>query len=85
MTWPAVVKTWDTEQTKALYGEIVREIVNLAVKAGKPLFHEQLDFSKKKASLKEQGVSYARMLSGFAYSTFLTLLTGEQQKRGLRS
>ncbi len=83
MTWPAVVKDLDTEQTKALYGEIVREIVNLAVKAGKPLFHEQLDFSKKKASLKEQGVSYARMLSGFAYSTFLTLLDRRAAKEGV--
>jgi IS605 OrfB family transposase len=66
-----------------LYGEIVREIVKLAVKAGKPLSHETLDFSKKKASLKEQGVAYSRMLSGFAYSTFLSLLDRRAAKEGV--
>jgi IS605 OrfB family transposase len=82
-TWPAVVKDLSTEQTKALYGEIVKEILKQAVKAGKPLAHERLDFSKKKASLKEQGVAYARMLSGFAYSTFLTLLDRRAEKEGV--
>jgi hypothetical protein len=44
--------------------------------------HEIL-ISGKKASLKEQNVTYARMLSGYAYSTFLTMLDRRAAKEGV--
>ena len=36
-----------------------------------PVVIEDLDFAKKKASLREKGKKYARMLSNMAYSQFL--------------
>jgi hypothetical protein len=73
-TYPACVKDRSSAQTMAMYGDICAQIVDRAIKTGKPIGHETLDFRKKKASLKEQGVGYSRMLSGFAYSVFLATL-----------
>ena len=83
-TYPACVKDRSTGQTMATYGDICALIVDRAVKTGKPIGHETLDFRKKKASLKEQGVGYARMLSGFAYGSFLSLLDRRACKSGIR-
>jgi hypothetical protein len=83
-TYPASVKERSSEQTMAAYGDICVRIVDRAVQTGKPVGHETLDFRKKKASLKEQGVGYARMLSGFAYSAFLTLLDRRAFKSGVQ-
>ncbi len=83
ITYPSCVKDLRTEQTEAMYSDICQSIVDRAAKTGKPISHEELDFSKKKASLKEQGVTYARMLSGFAYGTFLTLLDRRAAKHGV--
>jgi IS605 OrfB family transposase len=72
-----------TEQVKATLSEAVKELVNLARIRGCPLFIERLDFSAKKATMKEQGVKYSRMLSGFAYSKFDELLTARAAKVGI--
>jgi IS605 OrfB family transposase len=48
-----------------------------------PLVIERLDFSAKKATLKEQGVKYSRMLSSFAYSKFSELLSARAAKFGI--
>ena len=82
-TFPACVKNLSTDQTRALYGDICKKIVELAIRADKPTPHENLEFGKKKASLREQGVSSARILSGFAYSTFLALLGRRAAKQGV--
>ncbi len=82
-TYPACIKDRTTEQTKATYGDICVGIIDRSIKTGKPVAHETLDFEKKKASLKEQGVTYARMLSGFAYSTFLNMLDRRAFKAGV--
>jgi len=60
------------------------KIVDRAVETGKSITHESLDFEKKKASLKEQVATYARMLSGFAYATFLTMLDRRAFRAGVR-
>ena len=83
-TYPACVKDRTTAQTEAVYGDICARIVALAVKTGKSIAHETLDFEKKKSALKEQGVTYARMLSGFAYSTFLIMLDRRAFRAGVR-
>jgi hypothetical protein len=82
-TCPACVKDRSTGRTMATYGDICALIADRAVKTGKPIGHETLDFRKKKASLKEQGVGYARMLSGFAYGSFLSLLDRRAFKSGI--
>ena len=84
VTYPACVKDRNTDQTEARYGDICKLIVETAVSTGKPIAHETLDFGRKKAALKGQGVSYARMLSGFAYCTFLTMLDRKAFRSGVR-
>lgn len=44
---------------------------------------EKLDFKQIKATLREKGTSYARMLSSFAYSSILTHLKSRAQKQGI--
>ena len=82
-SYPACVKDRSPDQTEAVYGDICAIIVGKAAVTGKPIAHETLDFRKKKASLKEQGVSYARMLSGFAYKAFLTMLARRAFRHGV--
>jgi IS605 OrfB family transposase len=82
-TYPACVKDLSTEQTEALYGDICKTIIARCVAKGKPLAHECLDFQKKKSTLREQGVRYSRMLSQFAYATFLNTLDRRPFKAGV--
>jgi IS605 OrfB family transposase len=82
-THPACVKDRTSSQTEAVYGDICKEIVDRAISTGKPIAHETLDFAKKKSSLREEGVKYSRMLSGFAYSAFLAMLDRRAFKYGV--
>jgi IS605 OrfB family transposase len=72
-----------SNQAKALIGEACKKIVKIAEDAKKPLVLEKLDFKQKKASLREKGTPYARMLSSFAYSSILTHLKSRAQKQGI--
>jgi IS605 OrfB family transposase len=72
-----------TNQAKALIGDACKKIVKIAEDAKKPLVLEKLDFKQKKATLREKGASYARMLSSFAYSSILTHLKSRAQKQGI--
>jgi IS605 OrfB family transposase len=83
MTYPACVRDLSTDQTIALYADICKKIVARAGEAGKPIVLEDLDFARKKAILREQGASYSRMLSGFAYSTSISLLKRRAAKEGV--
>ncbi len=49
-----------------------------------PLVRERLAFSEKKKTLGESGARYAEMLSGFAYSTFYTLLGRCAARHGVK-
>lgn len=82
-TYEACVRDKSQEQTEAIYGDIAKVIVERAVETGKPIAHEELDFEKKKMTLKEQGVGYARMLSGLGYARFLMLLDRRAYKEGV--
>ena len=55
----------------------------LATKYACPVVCEELDFSKKKESLREKGRKYARMLSSFAYSKLYQLLESILSNRGI--
>lgn len=62
-------------QTLAIIADVCNSLVQLAKCYEMPIVFEQLDFSVKKAQLKERGKKYARMLSNFAYSRFIERLT----------
>ena len=82
-TMPLPLQGTSKEQTKALIGNASAQIIALCEKKKKPLILEHLDFKKKKAALREQNPSYARMLSSFAYSTILTHLKSRGATRGI--
>ena len=59
-----------SNQTQDIIGKAVAQVVRVAFKYQVPVVIEDLDFQQKKASLKEKGKKYARMLSNMAYSRF---------------
>ncbi|TDL65175.1 transposase [Rhodococcus qingshengii] len=73
-----------TEQVKASLSDVIKQILVYAVLKQKDVVIEKLDFSKKKAKLREMGPKYARMLSGFAYSSFNLLIESKGKKEGVR-
>jgi len=70
-------------QQDAQIVEACLQLVALAQGYACPVVCEQLDFSKKKAQLREKGRNYARMLSGWAYSRFYELLQAILANRGI--
>jgi len=72
-----------TQQIEATLGSAVKQLVEIASLHACPIAVEHLDFSKKKTSMKEQGVRYSRMLSNFSYAKFLELLTSRTQRFGI--
>ncbi len=60
------------------------ELVSLATRYQCPIIWEELDFSQKKAKLKEQSNQLARMLSGWAYAEFFKLLSAICSNRGIQ-
>ena len=58
-------------------------VVNYAVDQAKPIGYENLDFKKKKQNLKQMSSKQAKLLSGFAYSTYQTMLQGKCEMAGI--
>ncbi|WP_052312584.1 IS200/IS605 family accessory protein TnpB-related protein [Geminocystis herdmanii] len=77
------VRDKNTNQTKAIIGDAVKKLVKLAYQYECPISVENLDFERKKATMKEEGVKYSRMLSNFAYSCFLDMLNSCAFKHGI--
>jgi IS605 OrfB family transposase len=73
-----------THQVKAIVGDVVKELVAIASSYKCPIAIEKLDFSSKKASMKESGIRYSRMLSNFAYSTITEMLDSRGSKYGIQ-
>jgi len=73
-----------TAQAMAIITDITKEIATWAVRIGKPVVIEDLDFTAKKADLKERGKGYARMLSGFAYQAIHLALRSKCAKSGVQ-
>ena len=61
----------------------IGEIIEVATKYQCPLVIEKLDFSSKKASLREYGKHYALMLSQFAYSKFKDLVKSKARLKAI--
>ncbi|WP_066062046.1 IS200/IS605 family accessory protein TnpB-related protein [Neobacillus soli] len=72
------------EQVLASMSDAVKAILDYAVFVHKDVVIERLDFSRKKTQLREMGPAYARMLSGFAYSTFQQLMESKAKKAGVK-
>lgn len=72
------------EQVKASLSDAIKEVLNDAVLVQKDIVIEKLNFTRKKTQLKEMGASYARMLSGFAYSSFQALIEAKAKKAGVK-
>jgi IS605 OrfB family transposase len=77
------VRDKSTNQTKAIIGDAVKKLVKLADKYDCPIRVENLDFERKKATMKEEGIRYSRMLSNFAYGCFLEMLNSCALKHGI--
>jgi IS605 OrfB family transposase len=77
------VRDKSTNQTKAIIGDAVKKLVKLAYEYECPIRVENLDFERKKATMKEEGVRYSRMLSNFAYGCFKQMLNSCGFKHGI--
>jgi IS605 OrfB family transposase len=73
----------DHNQTRALVGNACAKIVDYAKEAKKTVVIENLNFQKKKAQLKKQRPSHARMLSGLAYTSIKNTLHSRSMRNGV--
>lgn len=72
------------DQLKAAIGDLCKEIVAWAKTTNKPLVIENLDFQKKKLSLKDDGnKKFSRLLSSFAYGLFFESIRSRAFKEGI--
>lgn len=69
------VQSKRSNQTKDIIGKACAYVVRIASNYKVPIVIEDLDFPKKKASMKERGSKYARMLSNMCYAQFNEILT----------
>lgn len=72
-------------QSEALISDAVGQVVTLASTYECPIVIEKLDFSAKKAGLREQGKRYAAMLSQFAYSKFGQFVKSKCYRSGIQA
>ena len=77
------IPTGSQGQVNAKLRDIVVEIVRMAVEYECPIAIEDLDFGKKKATMRHQSKSYNRMLSGFIYDKFRAGLMARAEKYGI--
>ena len=71
-------------QALALIGDAVRDLVESAHSARKPLVIEKLDFRRKKARLEGESKKYARMLSSFTYSKVKAFILSRAHRSGVQ-
>ena len=72
-----------SEQTQQSLSEALKIVIQYAVDQAKPIGCEKLDFKKKKKSLKQMSPKQAKMLSGFAYSTYQSMLQSKCEMAGI--
>ena len=82
-TIPANTYGKTKEQAEAVIGDACKKVVLLAKETGKPIILEQLDFTKKKTTLKESSPKYARMLSSFSYSKIIQGIKSKAFREGV--
>ena len=82
-TVPLVLKDLRSHQARAQIGDAAAFLIKFCRKTQKPLIIENLDFQKKRSQLREQGISYSRMLSAFAYRSIQTHLKARGAAEGV--
>ena len=70
-------------QAKAGVGDAVKQVMAAAIRTGKPIVVERLDFAEKKSALENAGSGQARMLSRFAYRQTLQYLQAAAFRAGI--
>lgn len=70
-------------QQLAILHNVCNQIVDLCVENKCPLVLEKLDFTAKKAQMREKGTRYSRMLSYFSYGKITELLIQKTQMAGI--
>ena len=74
----------DKNQSLAVIGDAAKEIITIAIEKEKPIVLEDLNFEKKKQSLKEQNNRYSRMLSSFSYNKIVGFIESRAFKSGIQ-
>lgn len=69
-------------QAKAIIGDAVKQVIDLAIQTQKPLVIEKLDFSNKKKNLGSNK-QRARLLSAFAYSQIIHMIKSRAFRFGV--
>ena len=83
-TIPLCLKDKTSDQAKALIGDAAAQAIQYVKATQKPLVIEDLDFQKKKATLREESYSgFARILSSFHYSSLISHLKSNALKNGV--
>ena len=72
-----------SEQTQQSLSEALKIVIQYAVDHAKPIGYENLDFKRKKQNLKQLSSKQAKLLSGFAYSTYQTMLQSKCEMAGI--
>ncbi|MEC4887521.1 MAG: transposase [Scytonema sp. PMC 1070.18] len=72
-----------TQQTQDILGKAIAQIVNEAKVNQVSIAIEDLDFTQKKAALKERSTKSARMLSNFAYSKLTQMIETRCTRQGI--
>ena len=72
-----------SEQIQQSLSEALKIVTKYAVDQAKPIGYEKLDFKKKKQNLKQLSSKQAKLLSGFAYSTYQTMLQNKCEMAGI--
>jgi IS605 OrfB family transposase len=80
---PMVTRNFSSKATRTCIAEVVQRIAADAVRTGKPISLERLDFAKKKAQLSYASALRNIMLSAFAYRQFAYLLTARATDVGV--
>ena len=73
-----------SEETKQTLSAALKVAVDYAKDKQKPIIIENLDFKKKKQNLKQMLPKQAKMLSGFAYSSYQALLKRKCEMTGVK-
>ena len=78
------LKDKSSGQITHVLSQSIGQIIDIAVEKQCPIVIEKLDFSSKKARLREYGKRYARMLSQFAYSKFSDLVESKARLKAIQ-
>ena len=70
-------------QTQQSLSEALKIVIKYAADQAKPIGCENLDFKKKKQNLKQMSPKQAKLLSGFAYSTYQSVLQRKCEMAGI--